>query len=158
MPHALSSLLSPRNALVTGGLLLVLSLAGLGFANGARLPALLPSVNPNGISVDCATSTLTVAVFNWPAGSKVEVQKQPSGPTTDTAPLNGVATFSLSAIGGNGNYTAGRQDHPTDPVPVAFTVDCSLPSPSPTPTASPVATPRASSPAPMPKTGAYWGG
>lgn len=79
------------------------------------------------IVVNCTNQTVTIGVHAWKGN--VEIVKLPSGPTTEVKPTldskgNGSATIDISAIGGNGTYTAGRQGHPKDPVPVRFTVDC----------------------------------
>ncbi len=81
-----------------------------------------------GVKVSCADSNVVVNVTNW--SGNVEIVG--NGNTVDRAPVftspgAGSATFTLAEIGGNGNYTAGRQNNPTDPVPVHFTVECNTP-------------------------------
>lgn len=97
------------------------------------------------IVVNCDQGTVSVTVASWTGN--VEIVKKPVGPVTEKLPAsqNATVVFSIASIGGNGNYTAGRQNNPTDPVPVAFTVECSVPtsspSPSPTPSSTPTSTP-----------------
>jgi hypothetical protein len=93
------------------------------------------------IAANCVAGTVSVTVSNW--SGNVEIKKLPSGPTTEKAPSapNSTVVFSIAAIGGNGNYTAGRQGHPKDPTPVSFSVHCTAATPAPvntTPTPSPL--------------------
>ena len=79
------------------------------------------------VQADCTAHTVTVTVTAW-AGD-VEVVNLTTHKVTDVTPTldangDGSAVFQLADIGGNGDYTAGRKDFPTDPVPVPFTVAC----------------------------------
>jgi uncharacterized protein (DUF2141 family) len=79
------------------------------------------------VQADCTAHTVTVTVSAW-AGD-VEVVNLTTHKVTDVTPTldangDGSAVFQLADIGGNGDYTAGRKDFPTDPVPVPFTVAC----------------------------------
>ena len=91
--------------------------------------ALLPrgasahTIPQGGVSADCVAGTVSVSVTSWEGD--VEIVNTDTKKVTDK-PASGTATvvFTIDEIGGNGNYTAGRKDNPTDPVPVPFTVHC----------------------------------
>jgi uncharacterized repeat protein (TIGR01451 family) len=84
-------------------------------------------IPPGGVQVNCQAATVTVTVSDW--AGYVEITRTSPLPVKVTdapVPITGAgsATFTVAEIGGNGSYTAGRKDNPTDPWPVAFTVDC----------------------------------
>ena len=142
-----------RGSALVGVLPLLAGLVVAGVGIGAQLPS---HAITGGVVVNCESKTVTVTVTSW--SGHVEIVKLPSGPTTEGASNivgSGVATFSISSIGGNGSYTAGREEDTVgnDPTPVAFKVDCEESHPTPTPTPSPVASPSPSpeaSPSPSP--------
>src|ERR1700730_15543555 len=84
--------------------------------------------------VDCVAQTVTVTVTAWVGHVQIvnlgTHQVTNKLPTLD-ANLSGTAVFTIAEIGGNGNYTAGRQEDTSgaDPTPVAFTVNCTKPQP-----------------------------
>jgi hypothetical protein len=79
--------------------------------------------------VDCVAQTVTVTVTAWVGHVQIvnlgTHQVTNKLPTLDSN-LSGTAIFTVAEIGGNGSYTAGRQEDTTgnDPTPVPFTVNC----------------------------------
>ena len=79
--------------------------------------------------VDCVAQTVTVTVTQWVG--HVQIINLATHQVTNKLPnldsnLDGTAVFMIAEIGGNGNYTAGRQEDTVgnDPTPVPFTVNC----------------------------------
>lgn len=109
---------------------------------GAMVPFVASAHNIQGsVQVDCTHQTVKVHVTNW--DGNVEIKKLSNAHLTERMPSspNSVVTFSTSEIGGNGDYTVGRQNHPNDPTPVRFNVSCTEPTPAPTPTPTSTPTP-----------------
>ena len=86
-------------------------------------------ITGNTVNVDCVAQTVTVTVTAWVG--HVQIINLATHKVTNKAPtldanLSGGAVFTIAEIGGNGNYTAGRQEDTVgnDPTPVPFTVNC----------------------------------
>ena len=108
------------------------------------------------IEVNCHADPATVRVTVTAWSGNVEIKNLSTRHLTERAPSKSDATvvFTVKEIGGNGHYTAGREGHPDDPTPVAFTVDCVTPRPTPSPTPSPTPTPtHTPTPTPSPTDG-----
>lgn len=99
------------------------------------------------VKVDCTAKPHTVSVTVTAWSGNVEITRVNPTPkkVTERAPAHsdGTVVFTVTEIGGNGTYTAGRQGAPHDPEPVGFTVHCVDPTPTPTPhpTPTPTSTP-----------------
>lgn len=94
-----------------------------------------------GPTVSCTNGTVSVTVSGWTGGVIVTNVTTHKTTTLQPSSQNATVVFTLSSIGGNGSYTVGRVGTTTDPVPVAFTVACSTPTPTPSPTPKPTPTP-----------------
>jgi LPXTG-motif cell wall-anchored protein len=126
----------------------IVALGALGVASVFLVTPQIASAHhiTGSVNVSCNAKTVSVSVTDWTGN--VEIKKTPSGPVTEKAPPSSAATssgatvtFTIASIGGNGNYTVGRQFNPTDPIPQKFTVNCTTPTPTPTPTPTHTPTP-----------------
>jgi phage baseplate assembly protein gpV len=90
-----------------------------------------------GIDIDCDENPQVVSIFvdHWDVSTAVEITRTSPLPAADFGKVskkNPVAstdkvTFVIADIGGNGDYTVGREGHPNDPKPIPFTINCAPP-------------------------------
>ena len=90
-----------------------------------------------GVDIDCTEAPPVVSIFvdHWDVTTAVVITRTSPLPAADfgkvtkknPAASTDKVTFVIADIGGNGDYTAGRDGHPTDPKPVPFTINCPPP-------------------------------
>src|SRR3982074_2066821 len=90
-----------------------------------------------GIDIDCDENPQVVSIFvdHWDVSTAVEITRTSPLPAADFGKVskkNPVAstdkvTFVIADIGGNGDYTVGREGHPNDPKPIPVPINCAPP-------------------------------